>query len=336
MSAYTTGEGWSPAVELDLETCSRIAFRDMLQKLDLWVKNQPPPEPLALTSGWYDVTPQMAEDFLRRTPVNRPPELRDVKKYLHAMKSGNWRKTGQPLIFNVEGIGQDLGHRCLAGYLGKVTFPSYIVTDAAPDTDLFAYMDDGRIRSAGDALRTSGMNGASNLIASATKLAWRYDHDALSIMTAQPKIREITKPEIMEYGQENPLLPQAIHLLLANYGAAIGIVRNKAVLAFFAWKVLEHYGTTVLDEFLVPLGDGADLTPDSPILGLRARLFIDATAKKPELRPPHRLALLIRAFNLFINNETLPTKRGKVATLSLKDDEPYPRIEPAQAEAMAA
>lgn len=336
MSAYVTGDGWAPAVELDLGTASKAAFKEAMEALAAEAKKRPPPGPLTLPNGWYDVTPRMAEDFLFRTPVNRPTEFADVRKYYHAMKIGEWHATGQPLIFNTDGVGQDLGHRCAAGYFGKVTFKSYIVTDAPVDQFSFVYIDDGRTRSAADALKTSGMNGASSIIANAAKLAWRYENHALEIVGKQPKFRGMSKPECLQFAQANPLLGVAAHMMLGTYARAASIARNKGVLAMFAWKVLEHHDEVVLGEFLTLLGTGTGMTDDDPVVGLRNRLTLDAEAIKPELQPPHRLALIIHAFNMHVMGARLPIKRGKISTLSLADDAEYPRIEPIVAVPLAA
>jgi hypothetical protein len=310
---------WSPAVTLDLDTASTQAFAATVEEFKAWAATQPPQGPLALINGWYDVTPQMAQGFLRRNDTNRKVYLPTVKKYFNAMRAGEWHRTGQPLIFNQEGKAEDLQHRCWASLLGGVTFHSFIVTDSPVEKDKFAYIDDSKPRNAADALQTSGMNGLSAPIAAAIKLAWRYENGALTIMK-QSRVREMSIPEILAYSRSHKEIAEAAHFLMTNHARAVRIIGNKGVAVFFAWKALELHPAAVVEDFLYPLGSGANLAEDSPVLALRARLNKEGEAE--DLNQPRRLALLIKAFNMDLAGHTVG-KRG----LYVRDNEKFPRIE---------
>ena len=322
MSAHTTGDGWTAAVELNLDTAGASAFQETMTKFYEWSKTQPPLGPIGMQNGWHEITPQIAEDMLRRNSANRKVSLQAVKKYYNVMKIGGWRRTGQPMIVNREGKAEDLQHRAWASYLGKVSFTSYVITDVPAEPDMFAYIDDGKPRSAADALYTSGNNGLSGIIAGAVKLAWRYDNNAIGIFK-QPRIRDMSTPEVLDYARNNETLGAAAHLLMGSYPKAANVIGNKAVATFFTWKATEYHGSNVVDDFMIPLGSGANLDEDSPILALRNRLLRDSDGDDNDLKQPHRLALVIKAFNFFVAG----TKMGKRRTLSLRDDEKYPRIE---------
>jgi hypothetical protein len=315
---------WTPAVEIDLATAGAAAFQEALAKFYEWSRAATPPPPLNLQNGWYDITPQMAEDLLRRNLQNRKISLATVRKYYQAMKALEWKKTGQPVLINQQGRVEDAQHRLVACYLGNVTFPSYIVADVPVAADLFAYIDDSKPRNAADALFTSGNNGLSATIASTIKLAWRYENQAIAILK-QPRIRDMTNMEILDFSRSNPQLGNAAHLLVGTYARAASVIGNKAVATFFVWKVNNYYGSDQLDEFMTSLGSGALLPEDSPILALRNRLLgeQDIHLAGEELRAPRRLALLIKAFLLNLKGEKMG-KRG----LSLRDNERFPRIEP--------
>ena len=102
---------WTPAVTLNLDTSSATAFADTTRQFAEWSAKQPPLPHLGLSSGWHNVTPQMSEEFLRRTKHNRKPSFAAIRKYANAMKAGNWHRTGQTLVFNVAGEAEDLQHR---------------------------------------------------------------------------------------------------------------------------------------------------------------------------------------------------------------------------------
>ena len=51
----------------------------------------------------------------------------------------------------------DAQHRMLAGLISGVTFKSYVVTEIEPIPNLFAYIDNVRVRTAPAALQTAGL-----------------------------------------------------------------------------------------------------------------------------------------------------------------------------------
>ena len=320
MAAITVGDGWTPAVSLNLDTAGAPAFAEAMLAFYQWSDAQPPLGPLTMQNGWHDITPQMSEDFLRRNTTNRKVSLQTVRKYYQAMKAGEWHRTGQPLIVNKAGKAEDLQHRCWASYFGQVSFPSYVITDAPVDVDLFAYIDDCKPRSAADALQTSGMNGLSPAIAAAIKLAWRYDNKVLTILKQQ-RIREMSIPEVLDFGRANASIEEAAHFVITNHVKAVGAIGNKGVAVFFAWKVMTIYGVTVLEDFMFPLGSGANLGEDSPVLALRNRLLKE-DEDEAKMNQPRRLALLIKAFNMHLADKKVGN-RG----LYVRDNEKFPRFE---------
>jgi hypothetical protein len=315
----TITTGWAPAFKLDIDTASAAAFADTLAEFRKWSDGQPPLGSMTRPNGWYDVTPELAEELLRRNRSNRKVSLQTVRKYLNAMRRGEWRATGQALLVNTDGNAEDLQHRCLASYFGGVTFPSFIITDVPAAADTFAYIDDNKPRSAADALQTSGMNGLSPHIAAAIKLAWKYENNALAIMNAKTKkIEELSIRQVLDFSRANPTLAEAAHFLISNHTKALAVIGHKGVATFFAWKVTALHSVQVLHDFLYPLGTGANLEETSPILALRNRLLEDGE----DLDQPHRLALLIKGFNALRDG----TKIGKKG-LFLRDNQPFPMFD---------
>jgi hypothetical protein len=253
--------------------------------------------------------------------------FRTVVKYAQAMKRGEWQPTGQPILVNRKGQQEDGQHRDWAGYLSGVTFPSYIVADVQEIPRLFAFIDDSKPRSMGDAIYTAGGNGLGSVLAAAVKLAWRYDNHALGVIK-QPKLRDMTNIEALDFIEAHPELGEVGHRLSGSYTRAISVIGNKGVAIFAAWKISTIHGDDILDDFLVPLGSGANLTEDSVILGLRNRLMGEGDEN---LKPPHRLALLIKAFNMFVSGTPMG-KRG----IYLRDNDKFPRFEEQQKLAEAA
>lgn len=324
----TDSPSWTPAIRLDLDTASQISLEEALAAFKEWSKGTPL-QPLNIQSGWHTITPEMSEDLLRRYVNNRKPSLKYIKKYAAAMIAGDWKRTGQAILINQSGETEDAFHRCCASYFSGANFPSYVVSDVPVDKSLFVYIDDNRVRNVSDAIYTAGSNGLSSIIAGAVKIAWRYDHKAFSL-SKQPRLRDITNPEALDYVQQNPKLGEAAHIMMGTYPRTVKVLGNKAVTAFFIWRAFEQHGFDVVNDFLVPLGTGANLDETSITLALRNRL-LQVDDSDETLKVPQRLALLIKAFNLHVAGKKL-NKQGLV----LADNEKFPRIEDVAPMAAAA
>lgn len=328
-SPWKATPGWKPAVELPLVTASSTAFRLAIATLDKHFADNPV-APLDIPNGWYDVTPELAEDLLRRNRHNRKPSLSVVRKYYHSMANGGWMPTGQALLINQDGIAEDLQHRALAAFFGKVSFRTFIIANVPVIPDLFAYIDDSKPRSAADALYTSGNDGQSGLLAAAIKLAWRYEHNGFAIFAKnQPTMREMNSREVLSFSRENPEMGAMAHLLVSNYEASLEVVGPKAVAVLFGWLVDKEFGNDTLAVFLEKLAedDEADTTV---IPALRKRL-LDAQAEPTKaLEKGHVLALLIKGFRYWITNadrKLFTSARTGKPNLHLTDNEEYPSVE---------
>lgn len=312
---------WAPRVRLDLETASRAAFEDIVQALYKTREEQDDlPMPFTLGDEWYDITPQMAEAGLLRSAGNREVNFPHVKNLALQMKTNEWKETGQTIVFNVDGFLNEGRHRLMAAYLSGATFRSYVVTTAPVVKDLFAYYDQGKKRSIADALYTSGTNGLAKVLARAVSaFAVRYDYNALRAMGSQKRISvQITPIYAMKYLEQHPGLKEAAHLMFGSETDAIAAIGDKGVAAFFAWLIVRSYGEDILHSFCGPLGSGANLSEDSPILAVRNRLV------EKDMKPPMRLALLCKAFNMTIRSQKM-AKSSR--TLSIRDNEAFPRID---------
>src|SRR5262245_12811859 len=147
---------------LDLQSASARAFSALLDDFESWRATEPSRE-IDLSNGWKVITAEIAEAMLVRNRVgaNRRPTEDTVKYYARQMIGGEWKKSGQPIIFSDRGVVLDCGHRLWASYLSGASFPTYLVGDVAHDDALFAYIDNSKARSPADALASAGLNGMS-------------------------------------------------------------------------------------------------------------------------------------------------------------------------------
>jgi hypothetical protein len=328
----TETTAWAPIVRLDLDIASRDGFADTLSQFHRLVEARGediPPLPFD-HDGWYDITPQMAEAGLLRNDGNREVNLSVVKKYVRQMKESDWPKTGQSISFS-EGRLKDGQHRLWACYLSGATFPSYVVASVPAVDNIFAYYDFGKNRTIADALHTAEFNGLAKPLAGALVLSMRHDAGLLGAIKQPRGFNPPNPNQVVHYLESNPDFAKAAHRMFGQYGAAIKLIDDKPAAVFFAWLVWKNLGETWLDMFCDPLGSGANLAEDSPILAVRNRLIGDLAAKKAgkkgELPDRSKVALLVKALNMEVCGQRMGRKKGKTETLVLADNEPFPKIE---------
>jgi hypothetical protein len=315
---------WTPIVQVDLNTVSSEAFNEAIDTLHqnaATLESEGKLDELGFETGIVTMTPQLAEQCLLRNSGNRVVRLGHVKRLAAIMIGGGW-KLAQPWLW--DGTLVDAQHRAWAVYLSGATIQTTFFVVPKQD-QLFAVIDTGKGRTAADALHTAGANGLSPAIAQAVNLVWRYENNLLQAMK-QTKIRAMENTEVIAYAKAHPGIVDAAHLVFGSHTQVVKVVNHKGVPVAFAHLVIEEHDEDTLNEFYQPLGNGANLAERSPILALRDRLA-RAGQDEEKLNPAHRLALLIKAFDMDRRGANVGNKG-----LFLRDNEKYPRLDKTTAE----
>lgn len=343
MSAIVNVDGgWVPLVKLDLNSTTGHMFADAEDQFRKSVGAQDIPA-LDAQTGWMEITPQRAETWLMRNSKNRKANFPTIEAYAQQMINGQWKRTGQAILFSDHDVLLDGQHRLWAGYISGCTFYSFVVTEVPDAKDLFAFIDNVRPRTAADALQTSGVNGKSPQVARIIKeLGWPYDRETLLIKGRIPMIA-MSNHEVLGYQQDHPELLAAVKLLQANYKPAAQQL-GTTVAGFMAWKILEYYNEESLTAFMTALGGDSSLLPEGhPVAALRKRLAdheaanaakaygrVGKLTKKLLEQQRHLLtitevlALAIKAFNLTMKGE-------QIKKLVLETNEAFPQfVEPSE------
>jgi hypothetical protein len=312
---------WTPYIRLDLSTANSRAFSEMLEEFEAWRAAQPRRK-LDLTNGWKTITPEIAEGMLLCNPLtaNRKPTMATVQYYARQMLKGDWKKTGQPVIFTRGGTLLDAGHRLWACYLSESKFETYVIGDVEDDQEnIFAYIDNGKARSAADALATAGLNGQSKLLAQVVNISALYEGDCYTA-SGKKHLDRLSPIEVIAYVTARPNMRTAARLMAGEHKSAAAIIGHKDVAAFAAYQILELHDEPTLDDFMTELDsvDEGDHAEGSPIAALQKVLDADKTAK--ETMAKHQvLGHLIKAFNSWV-------KRESVKKITLRVNEEFPRF----------
>ena len=164
-------------LRLDFNNPKPKELVSIIELFEAEMKVQPVLGPLPVATGWIDIDPRLAVTLLRR---NRPGANRKVDPgtsffYGRQMAGGDWKATGQGLLFDRNGHLIDGQHRLYAILLSSTTVRMFVLTEIEAIPNLFAYVDSSRPRTAATALQTAGFNGASTVIAKIVKFAEEVD-----------------------------------------------------------------------------------------------------------------------------------------------------------------
>ena len=209
------------------------------------------------------------------------------------------------------------------------SFATYVVTNVPDHPRLFAYIDNGKVRSAANALQTSGMNGVSSLIVKVLDAAYAYENDLYTVNSVRSHER-MSPVQYMDSLEAHPNARVAAKRAAGDYAEASALA-DREVVAFATMIMLDLYGEDVADKFFDEVGGVEETAEDGAIEALRKLLQKETLKLKSDMKKHQKLGNVIKAFNLWIANEK-PRKNW-----GLRVDENFPRfVEPAETLSEAA
>lgn len=228
-----------------------------------------------------EITPELAMLWLQRNTKNRAKSQRQIAKWAKAMSAGEWRVNGSAICFTVSGVLVDGQHRLEAVVKSGVTIKSWVIFGL--DEDIFAYIDTGKMRSAGDTL--SSMNRENyNRLAALLKRIDKYmtgrievsvnyeNSDIVDLLERYPDADEFMMTGCKQRGL---LLPSVLDLCCYLFNKKDPLLAQQ-----FIEKVIK----------------GVNLEEGCPFYVLRARL-VNNSMQPRKLPDTHVLALCIKAWN---------------------------------------
>lgn len=181
-----------------------------------------------LETKWIDVTPDMAEAWLKRNFNNRPVSQDTVRAYAREMQRGRWMPVHQGIAFDIEDNLVDGQHRLLAIIMSRrtvrlmVTFglPSKVEGTRMVGMDV---VDRGKTRSVADQLKIQhGISGGSVLAMICNRLA---------ALCSPERTRRLSVGEVLDI---HDAFRAGIDWMIENKPRAHGL-KQAGVLAAFAF-----------------------------------------------------------------------------------------------------
>jgi hypothetical protein len=327
-----SGTGWSPKFPTDFKSLRATRFSELVEQYDAWHVAEPFNGPLPVSDGWLEITPQLAEELLRRNMpgANRTAVFSVVHYYAGMMENGEWPKTGQPIIFSVTGKLLDGQHRLWASLLSGMSFPTFVVTNVPEHSQLFAYIDNSKPRNPASALQTAGYNGVSTLIANVVKMAQAAGGFTPAKTTPIARLAPFEIVRLVEGTYPNA--QRASRLASSDWKGAVDVLgEHKDVVAYLGMLILDAFGQEVADDFFGELADQVnEYPPEGPVMKLRVLMAKDAKNPKGPMARHQVLGNAIIAFNAWKKGiESM----GRRWDLSLSDE--YPTLDTTEADEIA-
>jgi hypothetical protein len=257
------------------------------------------------------ITPSMARDWLSIEPERNQRTIRhrNVEKILHAIATGDFKMTHQPIALDPGGYVLDGRHRLTAIAAQRKTVTCLVAYNADPST--FDVIDTGASRSPGDSLKISGYNDV-NVLGAATRQVLAYPQlintestlgSLTNSMTTRDIIHALEDPEIGKVVQDAVSPAHRVAKGIGRYGIRTSATSFIALVALYS-----KHGPDVQDEFFDKLTTGAELGERSPILTMRQWLISERSLYSYSKisgtwRPTAFLVNGIRAWNDYVNNQ---------------------------------
>lgn len=264
------------------------------------------------------VTPEMAAVMLERNSSdewrNRPESEPGLRRIVRAMGGGNWRYTGETIIFSVDGHLLNGQHR-LHGCVESKT-PFEVLVAFGVDNDAFKYMDVGIARTPGHIFAIENIPNY-NFTASACRLVMDYMNNAKWGGTANTRAEN---DELLDFYHRHPRISE---------GYSIARKLNKAGLLSPRWAGALYYicsikNRAMADEFFEKLATGVGVTSvKDPVHVLRERLIKSSQSSSDNKESGTYLAAYtVLAWNAARNGQTRTLYRWRGAN---NPNESFPR-----------
>lgn len=258
------------------------------------------------------ITPEKAEELLRRNVVNRSPLKNRVREYAAQQGAGEWHLTGQPIIFDSEWNLLDGQHRLLACVSSGEEMCVMVVVGVDPSAR--PYIDGGKARTSGEVMQIEGIKNGKK-IAACLSLVIGYDHGALTSKTMM-RVHASRSAMLAFYGANAAAADAAV---LAGENCYRSLRVTPAAWAATCF-ILSRIDSDRSAAFTSGVAEGVSLRHNDPRLALR-NWFINRMQKHQTVTSGEALMSMVIAWNKWVSGKDAklhkPWMRGQPQPIAL-------------------
>lgn len=251
-----------------------------------------------------EIGPKLAEQLLARNSGNRALRKGRVKALAKEMTDGRWMLNGEAIKIGADGRLLDGQHRLAAIVQSGVTVQTLVIRNV--EDEAFVTFDSGLARSAGDMLRSAGVEASAVAVAALVNLVLAYEDGTAGYSTGVHTPRTATFDRFSEAPETFTECVRAASRLLARFKG-----HNRSYVGLLMFMAPES------EAFLEKVTSGVGLEAGDPAAALRN--FLYNTRQKAVYR--YRGALLagyIHAWNAEVQGRKLQLVRPTL--------DPFPKI----------
>lgn len=260
------------------------------------------------------ITPDMAQEFLKKNISNRNVNRHRIKSYVNDMQGGRWTFNPSPIVFGEDGSLMDGQHRLIAIVESGVTIESLVMT-GAPQTCKDT-IDSGKPRTAGDAISIKGVPNANNVAAIASRIISfeKYKNAPIGNANSWASSANPSKAEVVEYTMDKMDYLQSLYVKGDELYRSCPIrVLAPSEIGFLFHAIVPE---DKANPFLTKVVSGIGLVDHTPELTLRRVLEKTRVSKELHYGNADLHALIFIAFEKSKNGEScdilrLPKKSEK-------------------------
>lgn len=240
------------------------------------------------------VTPLLAEQYLQSNVNNRPIDKATIERYVNQIKLGLWKpRTGECIKLSKTNKLLDGQHRLTA--IIKAGIPVELDFITGIEDTVFDVLDTGNKRTAGDVLALSGVKYA-NVMASIISLSDVFQNGKFISGGAT---KRLTNAQILEEYNKDPEKWNDLHAISSKWYQDFSRILNPSPIAAF-YNVFSTINKDKAKDFFDQLcGFNTEF---SSIKLLKKILTDDKLSTSKKLTASKRNALIIKAWNFFVNN----------------------------------
>ena len=238
-----------------------------------------------------EITPEIAEIFLKGNAENRPVSKTNIERLVAEINGGRWQMNGETIVIANDGSLNDGQHRCLAVIGTGCSIKSMVTFGAARESRLTT--DQGIVRTVGNMANMIGIENG-NTAATVAGYVWVYSHSGYitSGRSSSDAAKRPTRTQILELIDTHPEISSVVKRTPS------GAPGGRSVAAFCRWAIERRAGEagqSNVDLFFDKLTSGAGLEAGNSILVARNAIL----KRDARLTVNEKAFILLVAWNSF-------------------------------------